>query len=195
MPELSVYSSVLFVHAVSALILFASGIFAPLTLRMIRGARTLAELKTWVAFEQQSTKWNPLAALALLGTGIYLGSFGWWTQPWFFVSVAAWIVSCALAVAIVGRTTGTLDAAKGPGEAPVPAALDALRWSKAWTAANGALLANDLAMLYVMFNKPDLIGSIALVVVANAVAVAVFLMRHQAAVSTSTTVTATEAVS
>jgi hypothetical protein len=55
---------------------------------------------------------------------------------------------------------------------PPPEAVDRLRRSRAWTLASGALLANDLAMLYVMYTKPSLAGSLLLVAVANAAALA-----------------------
>jgi hypothetical protein len=180
MLEFTPYSLIVFVHVVAAVALFGSSFVAPLTLQQIRRARTIVDLRTWVEFERRSTKWNPAAAFVLLGTGIYLGSYGWWTQPWFFVSIASWILSSGLAGGIVGRTTGLLVQRIGTGvEAGVPADVDRLRWSRAWTAANAALVANDLTMLYVMFNKPALAGSLGLLVVANAAAVGLALVRHR----------------
>jgi hypothetical protein len=182
MADFSAYSLILFAHVVAGVGLLATGLFAPLTLHLIRAARTLGELRAWVAFEQRSTRWNPAAAFLLLATGVYLGSYGWWTQPWFFVALGAWVVNAALAAAIVKRTAGALaHAAQGPGEAPVPAGLNVMRWSRGWTAASASLLASDLAILYVMFDKPGLMASLLLAVLANVVGVGTALARHRAA--------------
>lgn len=182
MTDFSAYSLILFAHVVAGVGLLATGLFAPLTLHLIRAAHTLAELRAWVAFEQRSTRWNPAAAFVLLATGVYLGSYGWWTQPWFFVAVGAWVVNAALAAAIVKRTAGALaDQAQGPGEAPVPTGLNVTRWSRGWTAASASLLATDLAILYLMFAKPGLMVSLLLAVLANVVGVGTALARHRAA--------------
>lgn len=184
MPEFSLYSSVLFLHVAAALILVATGMFAPLILHRVRVARTLAEMETWILFERRSSSWNPAAAFVLLGTGVYMGSAGFWTQGWFLLAVAAWIATTALAVGVVGRMAAALHAGPAaPPDAPVPAALDAVRWSTGWTAANASMLANDLAMFYVMFNKPELVASTVLLVFANLAAVAIALTRHTQAAS------------
>jgi hypothetical protein len=46
--------------------------------------------------ERRRSRANPAAAFILLGTGVYLGSAGWWTQAWFHVSLAAWLANSLL---------------------------------------------------------------------------------------------------
>lgn len=181
MPELSIYTLVLFVHVMSAIVLIGSGLIAPLTHRSIREARTLTELRRWLAFSRRSTKWNPVAALALLASGIYLGSIGWWTQAWFFVAVGAWLLNAALAAGVVGRAADSLAeaAAAGEGDGLVPAAVDLLRHAPRWRLAHDAMLANDVAILWVMMAKPDLVGSVAVVAVAVAAAAGASWLRRR----------------
>ncbi len=162
------YSLVLFLHVVSAVALVGHSIGAPLERAAIRQAATLGELKRWMVFAGRSARWNPLVALVLLASGVYLGTVGWWTQPWFLVALGAWFASSFIAGFLVKRTAGlTMEAAMKAGEGSVPPHVDALRRSAAWTFGAQSLLANDLAMLYIMMNKPGLVGSLAAVAVAN----------------------------
>jgi uncharacterized membrane protein len=181
MLEVSAYSLILFVHVLAGVALIGSGLFAPLAWRRMREAPSIAELRLWLEFSQRASKWNPAAAIVLLASGIYLGTLGWWSQAWFFVALAAWVINAALAGAVVGRAAGALGAAAArAGDGAVPAAVDAMRRARTWPLAHGALLANDLAILYVMFNKPELGGSVAVLVAANVIAAAAVLVRYRA---------------
>ncbi len=172
------YSLVLYVHVLSAIALVGHSIGAPLERAAIREAATLGDLRRWIAFAGRSARWNPAVALVLLASGIYLGSAGWWEQAWFHVSLAGWFVNVFLAAFAVGRTAGaTMAAAVKAGEGPVPPQVDALRHSNAWALGMQSLLANDLAVLFIMMNKPGLLGSLAAVAVANVVFLAPSLVK------------------
>jgi hypothetical protein len=88
-------------------------------------------------------------------------------QPWFLVALGAWLANSLLAVLVVKRRASATAAAAGrtAGNAITPA-IDALRRSPAWDVAQRVMLANDLAMLYLMFNKPSLAESCGVVAVA-----------------------------
>lgn len=178
MLDLSPYSTVLFVHVLSAVLLAGGTLSHPHTRAAIRDARSSQELADWLAFERRSSKWKPVLALVLLASGIYLGSAGWWTQSWFYVSVATWVANAVLAGVVLGRAEQALAGAiaQAP-EGPVPPVADRLRRSTVWAAASGAMIANDVVLLYVMFNKPGLYGAIGLLAAANAVALALTLVR------------------
>lgn len=175
------YSLVLFVHVLSAIALVGHSIGAPLERAAIREAATLGDLRRWIAFAGRSGRWNPVVALVLLATGVYLGSIGWWEQAWFHVSLAGWFANVFLAGFVVKRAAdATMAAALKAGEGPVPPHVDGLRRSSAWALATQSLLANDLAMLFIMMNKPGLLGSLAVAAVANAVLLAPSLLRARA---------------
>lgn len=167
MFQFSPYAFMVFVHVASAVALVGQSLGAPLIHARVRGARTLAELRLWLDFARQSARWNPPAALVLLGSGLYLGSAGWWRQPWFQVAVAAWLLNTLLAARLVKPAAAALGAAAArAGDGPVPDDMDALRRRKAWAAAR-VMLANDLAILYVMIDKPSLIQTLVIVALAN----------------------------
>lgn len=183
MPEFSIYSSILFIHVISAVVLAGSTLYAPLARGLVRSAESVEDLKRSLDLARRATKWNPLVAFVLLGSGIYLGSWGWWTQAWFFVAAGAWVANSALAVAGITRLEEAMarmvdEARKGP----IPVEVDALRHSRTLNLAHGAMLANDIAMFYVMYSKPALSGSLAILALAHAVALAVTFARSPASV-------------
>ena len=173
MPEFSAYSSLLFIHVISAIVLLGSTMYAPLARGLVRNARSATDLRTSLDLARRATKWNPAAAFALLGTGIYLGSIGWWAQEWFYVAITAWVANTVLAIAVINRAEERMARlARNAGDGPITAELDALRRSATWSLAHAVMLANDLAMVYVMYTKPALSGSLALVMSANVLALA-----------------------
>ncbi|HEX6974455.1 MAG TPA: hypothetical protein VF147_08640 [Vicinamibacterales bacterium] len=189
------YSLVLFAHVVAAFGLVGHSMGAPLIHRNIRTAPTASALSLWVGFARDASKWNPLVAIALLASGIYLGSLGWWTQEWFYVAVGGWVVNCALAVGVLQRTGMAIAKAAATSiDGRVPAEAERLRQSKGWAIAHAVMMGNDLALLYMMFNKPELGTSLAIVAIANALTVGVTLARHGSAAPATTAARSREAV-
>jgi hypothetical protein len=180
MPSSSIYSSVVFVHALAATILMGSSLSFVFTRRAIRSAATVQELRGWLGFARTSAAANPVAALALLATGVYLGSQGWWTEPWFFVALAIFFFDVLYAVRRAHAVGAELGQAAGDAPAgAVPEALDRLRWSTGLDTPHDALLASDLAVLFIMFVKPGLVGCVAAIGVA-AVVVSIARVRRRA---------------
>lgn len=175
MFDVDVYSLVLLVHVTAAIALVSSGLFAPLVRRALLAAESMNAVRLWLDFGRRAARANPAASLAVLATGLYLGSAGWWTQPWFFVAGATWLANALVATLVVKRAAGATAeaAARTTGDA-VTAEVDTLRRSRAWAAGLDVLLASDLALLYLMFNKPGLVES--LIVVDGAVGMA-FALR------------------
>jgi hypothetical protein len=170
----SVYTGVLFVHVVTAMTLVGSTLMSPFLKAALLDARSVAELKALAGYANRSMKWKPLMALVLVASGVYLGSVGWWAQPWFYAALAAWFANMALGGGVIRRSATALGAAVSQApEGAIDAGVDALRRAKAWSLGTALMMANDLATLYLMFTKPELVGSIVLLVGANAVALAV----------------------
>lgn len=168
-----VYSLVLFVHVVAAVALVGHSLGSPITRAALREVDTVGDVRRIVAFERRVSRWNPAIALVLLGSGLYLGSAGWWTQGWFYLSVAGWVVNAFLAGRVVGPWAEALmSAAAAAGEGRVPAGVDALRRSRRLAVAAQVMLANDIALLFIMMNKPSLLASAGVFAVVNAALVA-----------------------
>ncbi|MFO7691934.1 MAG: hypothetical protein R6V57_02495 [Vicinamibacterales bacterium] len=168
MFDLSLYSVVLLVHIASAIVLVSSALFAPLTRHAVLRAPTLDRLRDWLDFLRRSGRANPPAAMLLLGSGVYLGSAGWWSQPWFYVALGAWAANLLLATRAVKPSAIALArAAASAGDGPVGPDVDRLRRSRRWELGEGIMRGNDVAMLYVMFVKPSAAESLLVVALAG----------------------------
>ena len=84
---MDLYVVVIVVHVAAAAGLMCSVITEALLRSMIRSAPSASEFGMWVAFERRLNASHPALGAALLGTGIYLGIFGWWSTAWFAVAV------------------------------------------------------------------------------------------------------------
>jgi hypothetical protein len=166
-----VYSVLVFVHVLAASVLLGSSLMFPLTRRAIRAARTVEELRGWLAFARSSAAANPLSAMVLLATGVFLGwEGGWWRGGWFQVAVALFVVNgfyAARKAEGAGAELGKAAATTPSG--PISEAVDEIRWSARLDLPTDLLLANDVAALFIMFTKPGLLGASAAVLAANAV--------------------------
>jgi hypothetical protein len=162
----TIYPLVLLVHIFTAVILVGTSLMAPLVRRFIQSAATARELAQWVDFAARATKLNPLVAIALLATGVYLGTAGWWVTGWFAISVLAWILNGVLAGAVVKPAFRALAAAAGGEDGKVSAELDQLRHEPRLQIAEEVMLASDVVILLVMVLKPSLVVSASVLVAA-----------------------------
>lgn len=172
MFDLSLYSLALLAHVTTATILTGHALLAPLIRRAVLSADSLAMLRAWLEFAQRAARANPIAAMILLATGVYLGSAGWWTQPWFYVALAAWLANSLLATLVIQKTAARIGRAAGSRDGVIAPDVDHIRQSRAWHVADTVLASNDLAMIYVMFQKPGLLEACLVVMGGIAIALA-----------------------
>lgn len=177
---MSLYSVVIFIHVLAAAVLIGSGVASPLLRGAVRNASTKSALLGWLGYARQAGSINPMAAMVLLASGIYLGTQGWWKAGWFMVGVAVWVANLLLASQMIQKLAQRIGqtAASLPGEA-LSREVDELRWTARWDVAAEIMLANDLATLFIMTNKTGLLESIAIVLLANAALVAFALQRRR----------------
>jgi hypothetical protein len=164
----TVYVVVVVVHVAAAAGLMGSIITEPLLRSMIRSAPSAQELGIWVAFERRANASHPALGGILLATGIYLGTFGWWSSAWFAVAILLWIANVALSVRVLDARAHAL--LKLLDRSPVMTGeLNALRRARSWDWAVSAISANDVASLYLMFAKPDAVGAVLAIVLSQLV--------------------------
>ena len=175
---MSIYAVVLFVHVLAAFVLIGSSLSSAPLRSAINSATTRGEVAAFTRLAVQSTRLNPVAAMILLATGIHLGSYGWWTAAWFYVSAAAWVINLLLAVLVVKPAEQALvESSAGAAEDRIDARLDRARNRRGWNLAGAAMLANDLALVWIMYNKPALAGAILAIALFNAGLLGVALLR------------------
>lgn len=189
MFSVSLYTVALVLHVAGGSVLIGLVVIGPLVRRSIRAAETLATLRQWLDFMGRAEKMALPSALVLLLTGVYLGSFGWWTQPWFYVASVAWAANSALATLVMRPSAERLHENIANRDGAVDAPADALRRSRPWDLALQLARANDVSMLYVMFAKPGLVEC--LIVIGGAALISIAIGAWQTADRRLTSVPAT----
>lgn len=156
---------ILFAHVLAGVLLIGSSLFAPVLRFEMRRAQGIAALRSVLLFTRRATEVNPFAALTVLATGLYLGSFGWWHSPWFWVALVLFVGNAVIAVVVPKRFGVRLGRLlEGAPDGVIPAEAERLRWSLAWDLAGNTMLANDVTLLWLMISKPDLAASVAVTV-------------------------------
>jgi uncharacterized membrane protein len=176
------YTLVVFVHVAAAAVLVGGSLLAAPGVRAaVRRARSPHEVRDFLAVARPLNVIDPVAALVVLATGVYLTSVGhWWNLGWVQVATALWVVNSVTAKAVVEPAVKRLAAAAADAaEGRIDAGLDALRWSRAWSLGPDLLAANDAAVLYLMTVKPGLTGSVVAVLVTNALVMAIGYTRRR----------------
>ena len=172
---MSTYSAVLFVHVLAGIVLVGNSLLAPIVRNITCEASGVDALLRALNLERRTTRWNPAAALVLLASGIYLGSAGWWAEPWFHTSVAAWLANSFLAARVVMPLNARLVMAATQPSGPDVKDIERARASQRWNLSLAVMLANDLAILYLMFTKLGWPGSIGVIGATNVVVTALFV--------------------
>jgi hypothetical protein len=171
---MNLYLLILFVHVAAAVALVSGSVIgSPAVRRAVRRARTTDDIRAVVAVGRPLLVLEPVAALLVLGSGLYLTSaLRFWTLGWVQVAMAAWLVNAAVAAALVKPAIGRVAAGVAATAGVVGEGLHALRWSPRWSAGGDVLLANDAAILFLMVAKPGLGASLFTLAGANALVVA-----------------------
>ncbi|MCC6897852.1 MAG: hypothetical protein IT377_02695 [Polyangiaceae bacterium] len=153
---MTLYTAVVFVHVASATFLVGGATSSPFVRRAMRRAGTVRELSAWADFMRQSSRANPAVAIALLATGLYLGTAGWWNSAWFVIAVAFWVMNGAWGARVLATEGAKIGAAAAllP-DGPVPPALDQLRRSERMDLASSVMIGADAAVMFSMIAKPE----------------------------------------
>ena len=182
MFDVSFHSAVFLAHVIAGVWLVGGSLFAPYIRRAILAAPSVESLLGWLDFGRRSSAINPLMAFVLLGSGIYLGSAGFWSQGWFYVAAVSWLIDTLVVVLVIQRSAaGLAKAAAQVGQGPITPQLDALRRSRAWDLGEQVMWASDLGMLYVMYMKPSALESCLVIGVLFASSFAVHAIRERRA--------------
>ena len=166
-----VYTTLISLHALAATILVGNSLLLPLLLAEVRGASTSSALLRWLDFTHRVTRFNPVAAAAVIATGIYLATVGeWWSWGWMYVTIVLFISNSVLAGRVIEPLTARLRMTTAATDTDVIGSeIDALRWSRRWDVTSSVVLGGDCAMLVLMFAKPPLVVSIVIAIATNAV--------------------------
>ena len=178
------YDFALFVHLLGVVMLVGAVTTTIIASLRAQTAATVGEVRSLTAVTRKIDLVIGPATLLILAPGLYMvGKHGddgsiRWSSGWVDVAIVIFLVMSVLGPTIEnGHAKKVLSAAEGYADGPVPADLDSLRREPlaTYVALFGA--SQIVAFLYLMTNKPSLVGSIAACAVGAAVSVVVAAQR------------------
>lgn len=165
---MTLYTFALFLHVLGALALGAAKVLLLAGLARACRSSTVAELRLWSGLADRTGRMFPLLALLLLVPAVYLVVAAWgWATPWIDVALGALVAIALLGRVAVGPRlaalhTGALQAAEGPIPDDLTERLsDRTLWIADWMST-----ALFIGVVFLMTNKPGLVGSLVTVAVA-----------------------------
>jgi hypothetical protein len=180
---LDTYNYVLYVHLLSLFIGIGAGSVLLACLFQLRAARTLETAVPWGMLSGRTAKLFPVAILGLFATGAYMTHKSWtWSTPWIDVAIVVLVLLAVQGGGIGEHTAKKIQASmreNGPGPLGPKARKMCLHpglWVVEFTN-----LAIVLAVVWNMTQKPGWGGSIASVLIAYAIGVALALLATRTA--------------
>lgn len=159
---MTVYSVVVFVHVIAAIVLVGATLLTPFMAAGIRRSSTVAALRESARVLKSANDAAGMAAPVVLLAGLYLAfAGGWWGSGWVEVSLGLFALAGVMALGIIDPAMKRLvAAAEAAPDGPVTAELAALRDQRRVAVAESFLLPGDLAIVFLMTNKPGFIGAL-----------------------------------
>ena len=196
------YDFALFVHLLGVVLLVAAvSTTLVATLRAQRAA-TVAEVASLTAVTKKIDLVIGPATLLILASALYMVARGGddggirWTSGWVDVALVIFLLMSALGPTVeAGHAKRLLRLAAESPDGPVPPGLDAARRAPAGVYVSCFGAGQILAFLYLMTNKPGLLGSIAVCVVAGVLSAVVAAARLRALAATPRASSPSEGIS
>ncbi|MCI0712248.1 MAG: hypothetical protein L0154_18990 [Chloroflexi bacterium] len=162
------YSIALFLHIAGALGFFAALGLEWISLRQLRRATTVEQVREWIRLPGEMARPSMVPMLMLLVAGIYMMATVWGGVAWIIVTLGAFVPMMFLGMGITARRMAaikrTLETERG---SLSPTLHQMLHHPLLWLALQ-TRVTMALGIVFLMTVKPDLMGSLLVMVVATA---------------------------
>lgn len=169
---MTLHGTALWLHIVAAILLVGGSAWAHVAAIRLRRARTVDEARAHAATLHTFVRASMPLALVTLAAGAYLATVGaYWSAPWLVTSLVLFAVVGALSGSRVEPASAALVAAldeAAPGPLPRAATQAIHAPGLRVAAAFGGI---DLALVFLMSNKPGLLVSVTAAVLGVAIGV------------------------
>lgn len=171
---MDLYHVALFAHILGAVVVVGSGFFLPFVTAGAARATSLDSFRDWANVVLRVSKGAGMSAAVILISGLYMGISGrLFNRGWLVVSLVLFVVNGALAGAVMDKHWKNVMArAQEAGDGAVPHDIRALTSTPRTHMVESYMLASDLAVVFLMTNKPGWTGSLVTVVVGLALTAA-----------------------
>ena len=181
------YDIALFVHLLGVVLLVAAVSTTLVAALRVQRAATVAEVASIAAVTKKIDVVIGPATLLVLASALYMVARGGddggvhWTSGWVDVAFAIFLLMSVLGPTVeAGHAKRVLRLAAELPDGPVPPELDAARRAPAGIYVGFFGASQILAFLYLMTNKPGLLGSVLACVVAGALSALLAAARRRA---------------
>jgi hypothetical protein len=178
------YDVALFLHLLGVVLLVAAVTTTLVATLRAQTAGSVGQLRTLTAVTKKIDVVIGPATLLILASGLYMvwrhGDDGGirWTSGWVDVAIAIFLLMSVLGPTVeAGHAKRLLRAVEDLPDGPVPTQVDALRRSPLPTYVTLFGASQIVAFLYLMTNKPGLVGSLVACAIAAAASVVVAGLR------------------
>ena len=157
---MNIYSIVLYLHIVGALLLFVAMGIEFMTVSRLRSAATAEQAREWLSVLGSMRVIGPVALVTILVPGLYMAatSAGW--QAWNILALVAMVVMAALGAASNAARMPAIGRSVGPLRGQVPPEVRArLRDPIVWSSIL-IRIGIGLGIVLLMTLKPDVVGAI-----------------------------------
>jgi hypothetical protein len=178
--SMTIYTLALFVHISALLAAIAASALSHFAESRMGAAQTVGDLREWGTLAGRVGKVFPLALLTLVATGAYMVSSAWaWNDGWIDVALGG-VALLFIGGEFLGRRGKALGRMlEGDSRAPVSAAVRRVLRDPLTHSVSYATTTLSIGIVFVMVNKPSLLGALAALFVALAIGVALAALRQR----------------
>lgn len=164
---MTLYGTVLFVHVLAAIALVGGSAWAHVTIHLMERSGSTDALRSLATSVRAVSVWAPRFALVVVAAGLYLAFAGsWWGAGWPVVALVLFVLAGAVAGAVLDPHTSRLvDTLMAAPAGPVTPEARAAVTDHTLRRATGVMSGTDLAIVFLMTNKPGWTVSIVAAVV------------------------------
>lgn len=179
---MKIYNLALFAHIAGAAVLLSFGFVMPLLGRRIAKTPTVASLREWVEASYRYGKMGPPAAVVVLLSGLYMAFDAWsFADAWIVVSLVLFVMAGGIAGGVLDpHFAKALEKIDDTPAGPVPADLRAMVTEPRVANFESVMFGFDVAIVFMMTNKPGLTGSLIAAAVGLAISGALIARRSRA---------------
>ena len=181
---MDLYNVVLFFHILGAVILVSMGVVMPVMTGGLHRTPTVAGVREWASTMLKYSRLGPPAAVVVLLSGLYMAwnAFSF-ADGWIVVSLVLFVMAGGIAGGVLEpHLKKVLAAAEAAPDGPVPADLRATAADPRAENFESLMFGFDLAIIFMMTNKPGWTGALIAAAVGLAISGALIARRSRSAV-------------
>lgn len=178
---MDLYHVVLFVHVLTAIVVVGGSFALDFMAARTRRSRSVETLRSWLQALTIASKAIAASAALTLVAALYLTfDGGWWGDGWLMVSLVLFLTAGALAGSVMDKGVARMsEIAEGFPDGPMTPELGRQLAQPTMALVGPMMIGIDVAIVFLMTNKPALVGSLTVAAVTVGVGAAFGLRERR----------------